>query len=235
MPARSAASTPIVYEYPRAGIWLDLVTRYEDGTSVTFSTSPRGGTLDPRPGCEKVNEPGGEPGSLWKRFIAERPDRPRAEHTAENFVALFEKAYADEIDWRNSRGGPTREEIRRVAAQSGKQPSEEVVAATQERLAARARENLRTGLIDRFARQGTVSGDAWDPERVTVVHDGLSFAQVRAFFSGAGPAAPAGDLSQLPAREAFRRLNECLAADRRFSVLGRVSGPVEADLYAPPA
>ena len=47
-PAESAVAA--VYEHPKAGVWCDLFTRYQDGTSFTFATSRMGGGLEQRPG-----------------------------------------------------------------------------------------------------------------------------------------------------------------------------------------
>lgn len=132
----------VVYEHPQVGVWLDLVTRYADGTSVTFGNATRGGGLDSQLGHDKVREPGGDPAALLRRFLAERAPKPRVAVSAAEFVSCFEQAYADEMQWRNERGGPTEEEIRRVAAESGREVCDETVAATREVLAARARESL---------------------------------------------------------------------------------------------
>jgi len=35
----------VVYEHDAAGVWIDIVTRYQDGTSITYSTAKKGGEL----------------------------------------------------------------------------------------------------------------------------------------------------------------------------------------------
>jgi len=49
----------VVYDqHPAAGTWIDLVTLYEDGTSLTVNDLARPSALDERPGHRKVRVPG---------------------------------------------------------------------------------------------------------------------------------------------------------------------------------
>src|SRR4030095_529086 len=49
-----------IYEHPQVGHWMDLVTLFQDGTSVTFTTSKPTG-LAPRPGHPSLHAPGAGP------------------------------------------------------------------------------------------------------------------------------------------------------------------------------
>ncbi len=97
-----------VYEHPRAGSWFDLVSRYQDGSSVTYSTSlPT--ALKPRPGHPTVNLPGIEPLAVLDRILAQRPRRPLKPVSADQAVSVFEQGYADSIDYRKQVGISTGE------------------------------------------------------------------------------------------------------------------------------
>ncbi len=139
----------VVYDHHPGtpGAWLDLVTRYEDGGSVTYTTSG-GPALDTRPGHDKVRAPGASPESLYRRLLSERPaGRATSPAAPEAFAHVFEQAYADEMEWRNQRGGATEREIRAVAAASGRKVSDLEVAATQkatETQAAQGRASARS-------------------------------------------------------------------------------------------
>jgi hypothetical protein len=99
-----------VYEHPQAGIWFDLVSRYQDGTSVTYSTSlPT--ALKPRPGHPTVNLPGIEPLALLDRTLAQRPRRTLKPASPEQAVHVFEQGYADSIDYRKQVGISTGEVV----------------------------------------------------------------------------------------------------------------------------
>lgn len=103
-----------VYEHAKAGIWLDLVSRYEDGSGVTFTTvSPTG--LDPNPRETVVHAPGASSDMLYGRMLVERPQRPLIRLDAAEVIRLFEAVYAEQILWRKTRGVSVRE-VDKVAA-----------------------------------------------------------------------------------------------------------------------
>ena len=99
-----------VYEHPQAGSWFDLVTRYQDGTSVTYSTSlPT--ALKPRPGHPTVNLPGIEPLAVLDRILAQRPRRTLKPASPDQAVGVFEQGYADSVDYRRQVGISTSEVV----------------------------------------------------------------------------------------------------------------------------
>jgi hypothetical protein len=138
----------VAYDQIRPTIppFLDLVTRYEDGTSITYNntTHTAGTVLDKPPGHEKVNAPGADPVTLYHRMLGERPRKPMLAARAQDFKARFEQAYADEMRWRAGRGGPTKDEIRRVAAASGRTVTDAEVDRAQQALKRQA-EKARGG------------------------------------------------------------------------------------------
>jgi hypothetical protein len=95
----------VVYSAPQAGIWSDVVTKYEDGTSLTYSNSVHGGKLKQRPGRENVYFKGLGTDELHGKMLAERPVRPTRRLTAADFAPDFERAYAEEMAWRASPEG----------------------------------------------------------------------------------------------------------------------------------
>ena len=92
-----------IYEHPRAGVWFDLVARYQDGSSSTWSTATPSGLKD-RPGHAIMNLPGGSPQAVYERARSERPRGMLKPATADEAVADFESAYAESMAWRKSRG-----------------------------------------------------------------------------------------------------------------------------------
>lgn len=92
-----------IYEHPQAGHWIDLVTRYPNGDSATFSTvKPTG--LSPRPGHAMVNAPEARPLALYMRARSERPRGTMKTVAVESAVLDFETAYAEEMAWRKQKG-----------------------------------------------------------------------------------------------------------------------------------
>jgi len=92
-----------VYEHPRAGTWLELVTRFADSRIACFSTLPPTG-LKPRPGHLMVNAPGSSPESLHSRSLEQRPMGVMAPVSRDRVVQLFQQGYAESIAWRKQAG-----------------------------------------------------------------------------------------------------------------------------------
>src|ERR1051326_1938097 len=92
-----------LYSHPRAGKWFELVTRYQDGRFVAFSTQPDRG-LEQRPGDVHVHAPGSDSGTLYDRMLRERPQGAMVTLTSEEVPRLFEKGYRELMFWRKHKG-----------------------------------------------------------------------------------------------------------------------------------
>jgi hypothetical protein len=103
-----------IYEHAKAGIWLDLVSRYTDGTGATFTTVRSTG-MDQRPQDKIVHAPNASADMLFGRTLVERPQRPLIRLDAAEVIRLFEAVYAEQILWRKTRGISARE-VGNVAA-----------------------------------------------------------------------------------------------------------------------
>lgn len=99
-----------VCEHPKAGTWFDLVTRFEDGSTSTYSTSPA--SLDPRPGHACVNMRGAQPLTVLDKALAMRPNRPIADVAVESVADVFRQSYAESIAYRKRVGVSTVEVVK---------------------------------------------------------------------------------------------------------------------------
>jgi hypothetical protein len=97
-----------VYEHPRAGLWLDLYARYQDHTSVTFTTTRPTG-LAQRPGHRVVHVPGADAMQLCERALADRPEGTLRPASVDRAAHDFEEAYAEAVAWRKAHGVTARE------------------------------------------------------------------------------------------------------------------------------
>ncbi|MDR3632921.1 MAG: hypothetical protein P4L84_03740 [Isosphaeraceae bacterium] len=234
------AITAVIYEHPQAGIWTDLYTHYEDGSRITYLNSSAGGGVDHAPGHDVERLPGLDPAELYRKLLAERPQKPMKHYALSNFAGIFEKAYADDMDWRNARGGPTEREMRAVAALSGDSYSEENLEAARELLAARAAEQLTDSLREKFLAQSGMTAADWERvrDRVVIIHDRLTGDMLGDILS---EYADEDDLdgfdfdSDAPARERFAAYNAQRPSERRFELLGTVAEPIEANVYRAPS
>jgi hypothetical protein len=103
------AAVAVVYEHPKAGVWCDLQTAYQDGTSFTLTNAKMGGGLDERAGHASVRAPGLPPVILHLRLVRERPQGEMRQISAGEIVKHFTDAYADSMAWRKNRGISARE------------------------------------------------------------------------------------------------------------------------------
>jgi hypothetical protein len=193
-----------------------------------------------------VFEKGAGAAGLYARFVRERPQRPLLEATAGEFRERFEKAYADEMDWRNARGGVTEEEIRAIALASGEHVDPETVARLREVKAAEALTGLDEALRERFVRETTLTAAEWEGvrDRLVFVHDRLPAEAGASILAGAGAREEGHDqeehrewdrlrrrFHQGNPRTAFAEENLRLPEGRRFVKIGELSEPIGADVY----
>lgn len=239
-----------IYEVGAGPLGLDLVTRYADGTSVTYSNiKPHG--MDSPPGKSIEFCQGLPADELLKRFLRERPDRQAMAVSAEQFVEAFEQYYAEEMDWRMERGGPTEEEIRRLADAEGGEITDEAVEQVQEMWSDNVSDFLEGRLRTSFLANSDLSALQWEEirDRFTLVHDKLSPESVaelcddydedddddddddawearqeehRRLVRAKGP------------RAAFARWNKTASDLDRYQKIGQVSDPIDADVYLAP-
>lgn len=94
LPAECAYA--VIYDHPASGYWAELVTRYQDGSIVSFST------LDPMDvelpeGSMHVAAPQLTLRELWTRMRAERPAKPMVECSRATAAMDFERGYAESV------------------------------------------------------------------------------------------------------------------------------------------
>jgi len=108
------AITACVYEHPRVGHWVELVTRYTDGRTCSFTTSKPTG-LNARPGHPVFHCPGASVGDLLARTLADRPKGSLVPALPSDAAAKFERGWAESLAWRKAHGVQVGE-VARVAA-----------------------------------------------------------------------------------------------------------------------
>jgi hypothetical protein len=94
----------VVYEHPKAGVWSDVASRYEDGTSFTVTSTQLGGGLEERPGHATMRAVGQPPAALAMWCLKQRPAGQLKRVTTADVVQVFEQAYAESMTWRKGKG-----------------------------------------------------------------------------------------------------------------------------------
>ncbi len=241
-PARMMA---VVYRHPQAGVWSDVVVYYATAGSLTVSNSPAGHELDHRPGHDKIYDKTMDERALLERMAAEARPRDRREVTAAEFRTAFEKAYADDTAWRNERGGPTREEIERIAADMDGEFTDEEIAQARQVLAEQDAPRREAALREAFA--ATMSGAEWERRRHRAViirsdtepdevdddiYAALDHASLTdRYFDDVERAVEASLEADDDPHALVLAVNAVLPAEHRFQPTASVTEPTEAVLY----
>jgi hypothetical protein len=242
----SACVYAALFRHPLQGTWVDLVSAYEDGRWATFSNSPQSG-LDRPPGKPIHRFAEFDADQLFERMLRDRPDAPMKPATSEQFAASLEQYHAEEMAWRNSRGGPTEREIRAVAAASGQVLDDDTLGLAKQLMSEQSRIQLIEALRDQFIRETTLTAAEWEMvrDRLAFVYDGMSPEEVSGLIGafiedqddvedGDHVAAVPEYPTDLSARDAFRVMNDRLPEELKFRRVDAVSKPVAADVYAAP-
>ena len=244
----------VVYEHPQAGAWMDFVTRYADENgstigSLTTSNASQGDELEHRPNHDKIYDKSLDADGLYQRHLAaRRTDISWHPVMPENFQAEFEKAYANEMDWRFSRGGVTEDELRAIAAKSGTEVTDEEIKMLREANEMQAASALSEAVREKFLEQTSMPAAEWERlrERLVIVHDHMSAQNVAQEFQAwtynendnydeaegedDEPTYP----QELTPRQGFEYLNSTLTPARRFEKLAEIEEPVPAHIWRVP-
>lgn len=244
----------VVYQHAAAGVFCDVVARFEPTGLVTVTTAPHGAELEVPPGHEKVHLHDAAPSELVAAMAAQLAGRSPAAVSPAGFTAGFEAAWADEMDWRNLRGFATDDEIRRTMAPDGGPVDEAVVAELRRQYDRASAVALSDAARAEYLASTSFSGAEWQQlhGRLVVIHDRLpravladTFAEWLELGEEAGPDEDdprsvdrflarwggGANLSDSP-RHWFASANAALAASERFHKLGEVTKPLPADIYA---
>ncbi len=105
----------VIYDTPVIKGWVDLFARHGARGGLTVSSSTFVGLVStPEWAVRVATTPGSDIESILAAFRKASDAIPSAQWipmTPENFVSMFQEYFADETDWRNSRGGMSREEV----------------------------------------------------------------------------------------------------------------------------
>lgn len=173
----------IVYSHPLIKVWCDVVRKYEDGTGWTFGTTKYHG-MDIHPKSTHRFFPDESLTEVVTKFKEEAPREDAILATKEDFPALFEKAYAEEMDWRISRNGPTEEEIRRIAQMNDDECTDEQVQQIQTQWRMAISEFQKERVLKRYRKSAELNSFQWDhlQNYGVVVHDKMRAEELLEIF-----------------------------------------------------
>lgn len=266
----------IIYDWPKEqmGVLLDIVAtefRSEDeseGAHFMVSTAPVTG-LDEAPWVvsEKMEVDLNESDQTIEAMLARLRDMVAGTTlmpaSPDNFVRLFQNAYARKMDWMVDRGGLQREEIiRNLVTMQGKSEDDEdiedLVEMTQKQWKVAVSEFMSEKIQERFLRRVTkMSAAEWEDvrDRLYIVHEQMLPETVQIMLAeqmvdeeileedddDAYERVRGENYDRLkPAfesdnpRTAFESAQDLLPAERRYKRLAKIKGPWPADVYLEP-
>ncbi len=207
---------------------LDLVTHYDDGSSVTYCDKQQGSGLGRPAQHQIIRDANASAEELFQRLIAERRSDGITPATAEDFAPRFIKAYNDNNAWVAERGGYTLEEIAAEARSGNPDAPLEAIEDTHQTFAANALINWLSTQPDR--------PEPWDEKEgeIIVVHDALTMRQVTRLLNETEDEEDSFQETEVAkagatAREAFHAINEGLGG--RFIKVGEKTTERAADFY----
>ncbi len=111
----------MIYDHPRSGFWAEFVTRYEDGSVADYTTlEPM--DVDLPEGSVHVAAPQLSVNDLWKKMLAERPNKTMRTCSAQRAAQDFERGYAESVAYHKQHAPAVNEsEAAEVAAEEMKQ------------------------------------------------------------------------------------------------------------------
>jgi hypothetical protein len=100
--------TAHIYEHPKAGAWIELVTRYQDGSAHTLTTLPATGIQAP-PWVQTIRAGKAPANELARQLIGGRHPGEMRSIAGDDAVSEFEQGYAKAILWQKNKGMTTAE------------------------------------------------------------------------------------------------------------------------------
>jgi hypothetical protein len=228
----------IAYDHPKIGAYSDICVYYAGEGSLVVSNSPLAGILDQRPGYDKIVKKEATVPQLFELLLKNKKNEPVRELSGNTFVKDFEDAYAEDIDWRLARGGPSDDEIRRIAATMDEPTSEEAITEAKKHLKAITALQLTQVCIENYLNESGMTDQEWAKigDRALIIHDRMEKEQAVEYLSEYADSKEVDfeyllDQVHMSPRDSFRHGNNKLSDSMKFKLLGMVKAPIEADIY----
>jgi hypothetical protein len=169
----------VIYDHVTAGVWSDVVRRYEDESSWTASSTKQHG-MDTAPWHTLFFMPGQSVNELLSQLLTSSPASGMQTAGADKFVSRFEAAYKREMNWRIERGGATEQEIRRVCEKNGQDCTAEQVEQIQGLWKSAIGEFLSEQLLRAWRKDSGMPTREYNriADRLVVIHKRLTPQQV---------------------------------------------------------
>lgn len=193
-PAREVCGT--VMSAPDGNAYVDFVSLYEDGTSITHSSLPDQGFEQPtqRPSIRAL---GVSPAELLRRHLAERPDGARLAVQLADVPSHIKRTTEEVYFWRALRRGLTDAELQRQFAMSRAKESPDADPQVRQRseemvrmmVRSQASAFLEKRFREQFLEESNLSAQRWEDieDRILFIFDAADPEQFTWIFQSDEP------------------------------------------------
>lgn len=240
-----------IYDHPQGGIVVDIVQKMQDDRTLTVTNTKQGAELDTMPGKSSVRVQDASVDQLLTAWEVDKLSGDSKPAEPGSFKPVFEKAYREEMLWRITKGGPTAEEVHRVAEASGQNVGPEIEEMTRMMQRRQANIQLLEILEDIFLKESGVTAYDWEEsigDRLVIIHDNLTTEELEdnlyiAIEDDGGfeimdeqgrPTEHGFEIPNMPARDAFAVVNATFPEHRQFKLHWQCEEPIPADFYLEP-
>ncbi|MEM9055915.1 MAG: hypothetical protein AAGD86_00480 [Pseudomonadota bacterium] len=227
-----------VYESPDETPAFEVFRRFADGSLLTLTTNTLVDPATVPPAHRLVSVADLTPADTLNLLAQYEPDEAVAAIDDRNFVEVFERSYADNMDWKIKHGcyspGFLEEITRRFVSGD---PSDAQIDAARDTLERALEGEISTACLGNYLNAATLSAGTWEKirDRVFVIHDRMDryeMLEVVTYCVGERRAERLFGMFDLHATpdtlSLFEQLNAALPRNERIAQLGRVDEPVPA-------
>lgn len=249
---------------PLGSVYLDLGAEFSDGSFITVSNTPDDGLDHPEfsklirlehldlSEAEHIRE-------MHARLCEALQGKTVLDQTDAHFADVFQKHWAQTMDWRMERGGVTTQEVIRISAKNGEpDPSEEEIELAKRPWKQQIDNFITDQIRQNYLNNTNMSGKEWEEtlDRLVIVHEhSEAFHLIDTLTDticyesdlddeeddeAADPYLKAQqELNQIfrsegSVMEAFHRALELLPPDRKYTLQTTTETPWKSEIYLSP-
>ena len=232
----------VLYTHPIAGLWVDLVAKYNDGSELTVTDMPMGAEISNRPEMKKVVMKGASIDEMVEQLYELTSGHSLKFIHEEDFRSFFEDAYKRDIQWRNRNGGISYEDFISVEQEMKKKHTDKHIKEAFLETKLQELDQWHHSVVEQYIEREQLKADddkielAWDSVIVPTKTDPVSYAYYLKQNGFINNNVNLEKLAEHFKGEAniqviFNRLNNNLSPELRAKKAGTFDHPLPTDLY----
>ena len=177
-----------IYDHKKLAPSFDICGEFADRTELTGCNTAVGESIDKRPGDIKLHMPNESVKTVFNALREYPKAAERLPVTREGFAETFKREYARTMNWSMSKGGISREEIRRQAQQDKRPVTDEQLEEVYKEMRASYVEQLQKGCIAQYLDEAKLPIVEWEriQHRTLAVPETLTLEEIAELFETTG-------------------------------------------------